>query len=110
LIQFILGFLVSVSWLLESQVSAMPRYSIKEGKKCAYCHVDPDVGGPTNERGRYYGKHYSFIGYQETQKKNPQAKPQLQKVKPKAKSKAKAKPSSQSQESKSTIIEVQFDE
>jgi hypothetical protein len=74
---------------MSGKAEALPQYSIKEQKRCVYCHVDPKGGGPTNSRGRYYGKHLSFEGYQGAQKK---------------------KSSKGSKKSDKTTIEVHFDD
>jgi hypothetical protein len=34
--------------------SALPAYAQKEGKPCAYCHVNPAGGGPRNAKGKQY--------------------------------------------------------
>jgi tetratricopeptide (TPR) repeat protein len=36
---------------------ARPPFAAKEGKPCAYCHVNPAGGGARNYRGNYYGAH-----------------------------------------------------
>jgi hypothetical protein len=35
---------------------AKPEYAKKEGKDCAYCHVNPKGGGPRNAKGDEYAK------------------------------------------------------
>ena len=35
---------------------ARPEYAKKEGKECAYCHVNPKGGGPRNAKGEEYLK------------------------------------------------------
>ena len=34
--------------------TALPAYSQKEGKACAYCHVNPAGGGARNAKGKQY--------------------------------------------------------
>jgi hypothetical protein len=47
-------------------VLARPQYAIREGRPCAYCHVNPKGGGARNPRGEYYQAHkFSFDGYDE---------------------------------------------
>jgi tetratricopeptide (TPR) repeat protein len=38
-------------------VKATPVFAQKEGKPCAYCHVNPNGGGKRNYRGLYYKAH-----------------------------------------------------
>jgi hypothetical protein len=61
--------IVSICILVPACAFAIPNYSIKEGKKCTYCHYDNRGGGPTNARGRYYGKHHTFKGFYSSHKK-----------------------------------------
>jgi len=49
--------------ILSTQGFSLPQYSLKEGKQCGFCHYARQGGGPTNARGRYYGKHFTFDGY-----------------------------------------------
>lgn len=50
--------------LLLSSALALPQYASTEGKDCVYCHLDPQGGGPRNERGAYYESHgHSFEGW-----------------------------------------------
>ena len=45
---------------------AKPEYAAKEGKPCAFCHVNPNGGGERNARGKYYAAHnYSLVGLDE---------------------------------------------
>ena len=34
--------------------TALPAYAQKEGKACAYCHVNPAGGGERNAKGKQY--------------------------------------------------------
>src|SRR5437867_4087978 len=36
--------------------AAKPEYAKKEGKECAFCHVNPKGGGPRNAKGDEYAK------------------------------------------------------
>lgn len=42
---------------------AKPEYAKKEMKLCAYCHVNPQGGGPRNPKGAFYAAHdHTFKG------------------------------------------------
>ncbi|MBI2608474.1 MAG: hypothetical protein HYW47_02620 [Deltaproteobacteria bacterium] len=61
---------------------SLPKYTIKEKKRCDYCHISKKGGGPLSHRGRYYEKYKSFKGYQSpSEVKKKQIQP-LQKKQP----------------------------
>jgi hypothetical protein len=61
--------------ILAADVSlGFPQYSVKEGKRCVYCHVDVRGGGPCNARGRYYKENLSFEGYYKGKKSKKRKK------------------------------------
>lgn len=61
-----LGVLAGMFMIVSGPADARPVYAIKEGRPCAYCHVNPNGGGPRNPRGLYYAMNkHSFAGYDE---------------------------------------------
>jgi tetratricopeptide (TPR) repeat protein len=49
--------LVAIGAVGSAPVKAFPPFAQKEGKPCAYCHVNPNGGGKRNYRGLYYKAH-----------------------------------------------------
>lgn len=57
---------LTAALLLPAVARARPAYAIREGRPCAYCHVNPAGGGPRNPRGLYYAQNrHSFARYDE---------------------------------------------
>src|SRR3989338_4769088 len=67
---------------ITSSVFALPKYSLKEKKRCYVCHFNKNGGGPLNKEGKYYSQHRSFEGYKATLAKVIQPKP-VEKASPK---------------------------
>ena len=61
--RFVLPFLVLFLFFEVSSVFALPKYSLKEKKRCYVCHFNKNGGGPLNKEGKYYSQHRSFEGY-----------------------------------------------
>src|SRR3989338_6013758 len=51
---------------ITSSVFALPKYSLKEKKRCYVCHFNKNGGGPLNKEGKYYSQHRNFEGYKAT--------------------------------------------
>src|SRR3989338_2655740 len=67
---------ILVSFLFSSfSVHALPKFSLKEKKRCYVCHFNKNGGGPLNKEGKYYSQHRSFEGYKATLAKVVQPKP-----------------------------------
>ena len=60
-----LSGLIAIGILLVSMnpARARPAYAARENKPCAYCHINPNGGGPRNATGIAYGQNgHSFVG------------------------------------------------
>lgn len=44
---------------------ALPKFSLREKKRCYHCHFNQNGGGPLNSLGKYYSQNRSFEGYRE---------------------------------------------
>src|SRR3989338_301990 len=74
---------ILVSFLFSSfSVHALPKFSLKEKKRCYVCHFNKNGGGPLNKEGKYYSQYRSFEGYKATLAKVVQPKP-IEKTPPK---------------------------
>ncbi len=69
-------------FLQASSVWALPKYSLKEKKRCYVCHFNKNGGGPLNKEGKYYSQHRSFEGFKTALAKVTQPKP-IEKTPPK---------------------------
>jgi len=69
--KFELSTLIFCSIFIAQNLFAIPQYTVKEGKKCIYCHYQPRGGGPTNARGRFYAKFHTFKGFKRKIKAAP---------------------------------------
>ena len=70
-------------WLNSIPLRALPEYTEKEKKDCAFCHPGGDLF-TLNDAGRYYAEHHSFEGYEDPKGPNPEpAGPKPEPVKPK---------------------------
>ena len=45
-----------IAFAADRPVAARPEFARREGKACAYCHINPRGGGPRNERGLEYAR------------------------------------------------------
>jgi hypothetical protein len=72
------AILVSGLWINTIPLRAIPEYTDKEKKECAFCHPFGDLF-TLNDAGQYYAEHdHSFEGYED-----PTAPPKPEPTKPK---------------------------
>ncbi|MBI3017783.1 MAG: hypothetical protein HYY62_07330 [Deltaproteobacteria bacterium] len=68
-------FLLFLFLFSSFSAQALPKFSLKEKKRCYVCHFNKNGGGPLNKEGKYYSQHRSFEGYKATLAKAAQPKP-----------------------------------
>ncbi|MFM2126437.1 MAG: hypothetical protein RL328_2888 [Acidobacteriota bacterium] len=66
-------------WINTIPLRALPEYTEKEKKDCAFCHPAGDLFA-LNDAGKYYAEHHSFEGYEAPE---PPAPPKPEPAKPK---------------------------
>ena len=69
-------------WIGRMPLAAIPDYTDKEKKECAFCHPGGDLFA-LNDAGEYYAAHHTLEGYGEPAPARPEpAKPEPAKPKP----------------------------
>jgi hypothetical protein len=85
------GIFATSLWLGLTPLSAIPEYTEKEKKECAFCHPNGDLFA-LNDAGVYYAEHgHSLEGYEEAAPAKP-APPKPEPAKPKPAPPEPAKP------------------
>lgn len=70
-------------WINTIPLRAIPEYTDKEKKECAFCHPFGDLF-TLNDAGKYYSEHgHSFEGYEDPAPAPAPAKPKPEPTKPK---------------------------
>jgi hypothetical protein len=89
---FPLAILAGGLWINTIPLRAVPEYTDKEKKECAFCHPFGDLFA-LNDAGKYYAEHGSLKGFEDEEPPPPEpAKPESPKPEPPKPEPAKPKP------------------